>query len=119
MADKMTMDEKPVLKILTLEQIKAQLRLEPDDNSEDSELLLYGLASEQAVSNHINRNLYHVMPPEIDDPTGMLVTHNIIVAMLLMVGQLYENREATSERTIKEVPIAYSYLLEKYRVIPV
>ena len=104
------------MKFLTLEQIKKQLRLDADDTEEDQELTLFGSAAESAVKGHLNRNLYKDQVPE-DDSNGLVVTDSILMAMLLMVGQLYENREATSERTIKEVP-AYSYLLEGYRIIP-
>ncbi|WP_263079232.1 head-tail connector protein [Endozoicomonas sp. Mp262] len=106
------------MQFLTLEQIKKQLRLDADDIEEDQELTLYGSAAELAVQNHLNRHLYKDRVPD-DDSNGLLVTENILMAMLLMVGQLYENREATSERTIKQVPLAYSYLLERYRIIPV
>ena len=36
-------------------------------------------------------------------------------AILLMVGQLYRNRELSSELTFKELPKAYDYLLQPYR----
>ncbi len=106
------------MQFLTLEQIKNQLRIEPEDIEEDQELMFFGSVAEAAVKNHLNRNLYVDQVPD-DDSTGLVVTDSITMAMLLMVGQLYENREATSERTIKEVPLAYSYLLNSYRIIPI
>ena len=103
---------------ITLKQIKKQCRLDADDNSEDPYLELIGLAAEQAVENHLNRTLYADKVPE-GESEGLVVTSDITMAMLLMVGQFYENREATSEFTMKKVPLAYSYLLERYRIIPV
>ena len=103
--------------MITLTEIKAQLRLDPDDTSEDSHLELLGRAAVAAVANDLNRNLYADQVPE-DDSTGLVITDNIRMAILLMVGQLYENREATSELTVKEVPLAYRYLLDSYRIIP-
>ena len=106
------------MQFLTLDQIKQQIRItDPDDASEDDHLTLIGSAAEAAVINHINRNLYPEAVPE-DDSNGLVITDNIRMAMLLMVGQLYENREATSDLTMKEVPMAYSYLLDSYRIIP-
>ncbi|MCG8670206.1 MAG: head-tail connector protein [Pseudomonadales bacterium] len=40
----------------------------------------------------------------------------IIQAIKLLVGHLYENREATSAVVIHDVPLAYHYLLSSYRV---
>ena len=106
------------MQFLTLEQIKHQCRIDADDTSEDDYLELIGEAAEQAVESHLNRTLYINEVPE-DDSTGLITNKPIQMAALLMVGQLYENREATSELTMKEVPLAYGYLLERYRIIPV
>lgn len=37
-------------------------------------------------------------------------------AMLLLIGHLYENREATAPISITEVPMATSYLIKPYRI---
>lgn len=106
------------MQFLTLPQIKQQLRLDVDDTSEDEHLTLLGDVAEEAVATHLNRTLYIAEVPD-EDSTGRVINQPIRMAMLLMVGQLYENREASITGTIiSEVPLAYSYLLERYRIIP-
>ena len=105
------------MNFLTIEQIKIQCRLELDDTSQDSQLAMLGDVAEQAVADHLNRTLYPDAVPE-DEANGLVVNPPVRMAMLLMVGQLYENREATSDLSLKEVPLAYQYLLAPYRVIP-
>ena len=104
------------MQFLTLTQLKAQCKVEHDDENEHLEFL--GTTAEQAVQKHLNRNLYAENVPAEDD-TGLLVSKTHQMAMLLMVGQLYENREATTELSLKEVPLAYHYLLQFDRIIPV
>ena len=107
------------MQFLTLQEIRHQCRLDEDDPSEDPYLELIGEAAEQAVTAHLNRNLYAEEVPD-DDSTGMVIKKTTKMAMLLMVGQLYENREATISGTIvTEVPLAYQYLLQFDRIIPV
>lgn len=106
------------MRFLTLEQIKQQLRIEPDFIEDNAYLEHLGEVAELAVENDLNRTLYVTDVPE-SDPFGLLVNVRHQQAMLLMVGQLYENREATSDLTMKEVPLAYQHLIERDRVITV
>ena len=107
------------MRFLTLEQIKQQLRIESDFTEDDAYLEHLGEVSELAVENDLNRTLYVTDIPEADI-FGLLVNVRHKQAMLLMVGQLYENREATISGTIiAEVPLAYQHLIERDRVITV
>ena len=45
------------MRILTLELIKAQCRIEPEMTEEDALLELYGNAAEETVLNYCNRSL--------------------------------------------------------------
>ena len=105
------------MNFLTKEEIRFQCRLDEDDTSEAPMLELYASAAEQAVIQHLNRNLYKDEVPE-DDSTGLVIQPTHKMAMLLMTAQLYENREVTSDLTMKEVPLAYEYLLQADRIIP-
>ena len=106
------------MRFLTLDQIKKQLRIEPDFIEDDAYLEHLGEVAEQAVENDLNRTLYVTDIPE-EDLFGLRINVRHQQAMLLMVGQLYENREATSDLTMKEVPLAYQHLIERDRVIVV
>ena len=105
------------MRFLTLEDIRTQCRIDEDATDDDDYLSQLGEVAEEAVEYDLNRKLYVTDIPE-EDSTGMQVTLRHKQAMLLMVGNLYENREATSDLTMKEVPLAYQHLIEKDRVIP-
>lgn len=95
-----------------------QCRIEPDFTEDDSYLTQLGMVSEEAVENDLNRALYVTDIPETD-LTGLMVMMRHKQAMLLMIGNLYENRESTISGTIiTEVPLAYQHLIERDRVIP-
>ena len=82
------------MQFLTTDQIKQQCRLDLNDSTEDEYLAMIGEASELAVESHLNRKLYTDAVPD-DDSNGLVINNSVRMAMLLMVGQLYENREAT------------------------
>lgn len=105
------------MRFLTLEQLRIQCRIDDDFTDDDAYLAQLGEVAEAAVEHDLNRRLYETDIAE-DDSTGLLVNLRHKQAMLLMAGNLYENREATSELTMKEVPLAYQHLIEQDRVIP-
>jgi uncharacterized phiE125 gp8 family phage protein len=51
-----------------------------------------------------------------DSPLSYPLPKAIKAAMLLMLGHLYEAREATSELKLEEIPLGVSSLLERYRL---
>ena len=107
------------MRFLTLDLIKNQCRIELDFTEDDDYLKHLGEVSELAVENDLNRTLYVTEIPE-SDPCGLLVNVRHKQAMLLMIGNLYENRESTISGTkITEVPLAYKHLIEQDRIIPV
>ncbi len=107
------------MRFLSLDQIKQQLRIEPDFIEDDVYLEHLGEVAELAVENDLNRTLYVTDIPE-EDRFGLLVNARHKQAMLLMVGNLHENRESTIPGTIiTEVPLAYQHLIERDRVITV
>ncbi|EOI5718283.1 head-tail connector protein [Cronobacter dublinensis] len=103
--------------ILSLEQIKAQLRLEPDYTDEDELLLLLGVAAEARTSNYLNRRLYATEVPDTDED-GLVVSDDIRQAMLMLCSHLYENRSSTSDVEMTEMPQSFKWLVDAYRFIP-
>lgn len=81
-----------------LEKIKAHLRI--DHDIEDTLLLTYWDAAEQAIMSY----------------TGLedLVAAPVEAAVLLLVADLYTHREKNSERALHENP-TYQALLNPYR----
>lgn len=101
--------------MVTLEQIKTQLRIEHD--FDDEYLLFLGSAAIQICEDSLNRKLYPVSVPD-DDSTGLVMNDSIRVAALLIISKLYENRSDVSEKLQHEVPMASKWILCQYRVTP-
>lgn len=93
---------------ITLEQAKKHLII--DENFKDDDLYIQTLISvaEDAVSKHLNTGLKDL---EIDG----ILPPSIIQAMLLLIGNLYQNREPVAFGTVSEIPINYNYLLGLYK----
>lgn len=73
--------------VLTLEEIKAHLRLDGDE--ENVQLTLLSEAAEDYATQYLGRSL-----PWLDDEGAPApVPASVRAALLLIVGDLYENRE--------------------------
>lgn len=102
--------------LVSLAAAKSHLRILHED--EDSQIELYTAAAESIVSEYLDRV---VLPtgetlPE-DDVYAMNITPAITAAVLLLVGDLYENREADPDATGNAVlPKAVRALLAPWRV---
>lgn len=93
--------------ILNLQTVKSHLRI--DSNDEDSLLNVYIAAAESHAEEYLNRPLQPWN--EENDP----VPATIIQALLLAVGDFYENREAVSENPYNKNP-AFASLLNWHRL---
>ncbi|MCE0943053.1 head-tail connector protein [Pseudomonas asiatica] len=89
---------------VTLEEAKMHLRVDHDE--EDGHILGLIAAAETHVSNFLGDGLPDPMPAPVK------------AAVLLLVGDLYENRERQGDRTLTE-GTAYSMLLAPYRSMAV
>lgn len=94
---------------LTLDEIKKHLNI--DNWFTDDDSYLEGLAevAQIAVEKHLGYTFN-----ELEYDYG-IVPKSIIHAMLLMIGNWYNNRESLSALTLKEVPLAYQYLLQQFK----
>lgn len=103
--------------ILSLEQIKAQLRLEVDYTDEDELLSLIGSAVEARTSNYLNRKLYEKEVPDTDED-GLVVSDDIRQAMLMLCSHFYEHRSTVSDSEMVALPMAFEWFVGPYRFIP-
>ncbi|ALY72099.1 TPA: head-tail connector protein [Pseudomonas aeruginosa] len=85
---------------VTLEEAKLHMRVDHDE--EDGYIMGLVAAAESHVANFLGDGLPDPMPAPIK------------AAVLLLVGDLYENRERMSDRDLSEVP-TYAMLLAPYR----
>ena len=97
------------MKYLTFEQIKAQLRLDDAQATEEHDLLeLYGEAAEDMVLNTCHRTI-----TDIFEQYGM-VPKALVQAGLMLVAQSYQHREPASPQNLSLVPYTFDLLLKPY-----
>ena len=95
------------MKFLTLQQIKAQCRIEEDFTLEDSKLTDYGNSAEQVIFNLCRPygdfiETYGMIPPDI------------VHAALLLVTTSYEHNAAVSMQNLSMVPYGFDMLIKPY-----
>ncbi len=101
--------------ILTLEEVKAHLRV-GSDNSEDALITTYITAAREYVEGYQNR-VYLSSDEAVEAET---MTGIEKAACLLLIGHWYENRQAVVLGTPpSEVPFAVKALLDIRRNVPV
>lgn len=106
--------------MISLRSVKHQLRLEVDDNSEDEFLLQLVEAAIESVELYLNRKLYGSsadLTADTAHPVGsMVITASIKQGALMMVSELYNNRETTTFSRVADNP-AVALLLSPHRRI--
>lgn len=103
------------MSITTLAQAKLHLRV--DHNDEDTLIQIYLDGCEKAVSMYLNRNLYETSAGS--DLDGLVMNSAVKSAILLQVGNLYANREASIQpirSAIVELPYGVKWLLDPFRI---
>lgn len=94
---------------IELEDIKKHLNLDEDYTDDDSYLVYLESVAEQLVEKHIDKTLEDMIAEEGEVPKPLLQ------AMLLMIGNFYDNRESVSYGNAIEVPNTLQYILSMYR----
>jgi hypothetical protein len=94
---------------ITLEQAKQHLLVDMDYKADDLYILDLITVAEDSVKQHLNIGLLSELE------TGGSLPPVIIHAMLLMIGNLYANREPVAFATAIKVPLSYEYLLGLYK----
>lgn len=91
---------------VTLEEVKRHLQIDVEFEGDDLYINPLIEAAEAAVANHIKCDSLDEAFPVLPLP----VKH----AILLMVGNLYSNREPIAFAQSYRVPMSYDYLLGPY-----
>lgn len=107
--------------MITLIRIKKQLRIEPDDNSQDEELLELAEEAVDSIEQQLNRRLYidqaAIDADENAPTTALAIPASVRRAALMLITDMYENRGATSYTTLNENPV-FEKLIRPYRIYP-
>lgn len=94
---------------IPLDVAKKHLNIEEDFHDDDEYIVSLVDAAEQAVRVHVNDD-YEVLA----EKNGGCLPTPILQATLLMVGNLYQNREIVGSKTVA-LPFNYQYLIDLYR----
>ena len=96
------------MKWLTLDQIKAQLRIEPDFTDEDELLEMYGESAEEVLLNYLNRSYEDII--EVYGHIPAPLRH----ASLMIVDTSYQYRSPVSTQSMSQVPYTFDLLVKPY-----
>jgi uncharacterized phage protein (predicted DNA packaging) len=97
------------MKFITFDQIKAQLRLDDAQATEEHDLLeLFGEAAEDAVLSLVRRNMANLVE------TYGRVPRQIVQATLMLVAISYQQREPASQQNVYAVPYSFDMLIKPY-----
>lgn len=96
------------MKFLTLPDIKAQCRIEPDFTEEDNLLELYGGAAENTLLRICNRTYGEILEKFGEDGK---IPDDFTTAALLLTKHLYEHRGPTQNVPITMVPYTIDTLV--------
>lgn len=94
---------------ITINQAKKHLQIDESFKDDDEYILMLIKVAEDSVSQHLDIALSHLVQ---DD--GYLPS-SVIHSILLMIGNLYANREPVSFTTTVKVPYTLDYLLNLYK----
>lgn len=94
---------------IELDIAKKHLNIEKDFTEDDEYILGLIDMAEQAVRVHVNEDF-----EKLAEENGGCLPDPLLHAMLLMIGNMYQNREILGTRNLA-LPFNYQYLIDLYR----
>lgn len=94
---------------IQLDLAKKHLNIEEDFTEDDEYILSLIEVAESAVRVHINEDF-----ASIAEKNGGCLPPPILQAVLLMIGNMYQNREPIGTKN-QALPFNYQYLIDLYR----
>ncbi len=96
--------------IIELDYAKKHLNLEQDFHDDDEYILGLCAMAENAVKVHVNDDF-----EKLAEMNGGIFPPVLVQAMLLMIGNMYQNREPIATTKVIDLPYNYQYLIDLYR----
>ena len=93
---------------ITLKEAKKHLIIDDDFREDDDYITFLIQVSEDAVANHLNVAFKDLLVEGMLPPA-------VVQAVLLLVGNLYNNREPISYGSVTKIPYTLDYLLGLYK----
>ena len=95
--------------LVELDRIKKHLNIDTEFTDDDDYLTFLEGVAEDLVQKHIDSNWDEIEALEGGIPQPLLN------AILLFIGNMYDNRESVAYSTVTEVPMSLKYILDMYR----
>ena len=102
-------DNTITLQFLTLADIKAQARVEPDFHEDDNYLLALGKAAERTIFKFLCRSYDEIVADEGEWP------QDLTLAAWLLTSHWYKHREPAESAQMYVIPYAFDMLCMPYR----
>ena len=90
--------------------LKKHLNIDEEYNGDDLLLEFYRSAAIKIVEAHLNKPLAQVKA----ENNGIFPTP-LLLAMMLIIGDFYQNREGTSSTSMSALSHSYDYILDLYK----
>lgn len=98
------------MKWITLEQVKAQCRIEPDFTEEDTLLTTYGNAAEQGILRLLERSWEDVC----ENLSREDIEGDLTIAALMLADHLYHHRGPTENVQPYQIPYNIDFWVKPY-----
>ena len=95
--------------MIPIDIVKKHLNIEPDFYDDDQYLLGLIEVAEQTVKVHVNEDM-----DKLAEENGGCLPAPLFQAMLLQIGNLYQNREIIGTKS-QALPFNYQYLIDLYK----
>jgi uncharacterized phage protein (predicted DNA packaging) len=105
--------------LLTLEEIKQQCGISPDDDTRNNLLTLFALSAQKSVEHKTGRALFATVA-DLPVVNGWYATMDespdLKLVMLLLVTHFNDNPSATTEVSVRTLPFSVNALVAPYIV---
>ena len=105
--------------MVTISECRTQCNLLHDEIEHDPWFQQTIPAAVSFLSNTINRKLYEsqeALDLELEPPCDALViTPDLKLALLMLIGHWFINRESTSALSLNDIPMGYEHITGFYR----
>jgi uncharacterized phage protein (predicted DNA packaging) len=95
--------------LVNLNRIKKHLNIDVDFTDDDEYIESLEQIAEDLVQKHIDKKFEDIIAEDGVVPTPLLQ------AILLFIGNMYDNRESVAYSSVTEVPKSLDYILSMYR----
>lgn len=95
--------------LVDLNKIKKHLNIDAEFTEDDEYLTFLEGVAEDLVQKHIDITFEKLEAQEGEIPSPLLS------AILLFIGNMYDNRESVAYTSVTELPMSLKYILEMYR----